>query len=221
MTEKRKLTWPQYAAYYIVFWLLWAGFTLGVKPLLEKGNPWAAELIQELCKCILWIVPAVYWIRKYPEELEISSGEMFARKLPLRKLLPWLLVVIAVPLWNDYRINGGIGIHPDFHLYSLIGGFLTVGITEEIVFRGWFYNVALKRLPSGYGELLNAAMFLLIHIPIWLLQGKLASNLMSGGWVSIVILSCLFSWIFKETKSLWAPVILHMTWDLMVILFIG
>lgn len=221
MKEERHLRWWQYAAFYIIFWLVWAAFTLGVKPILEKGSPWTAEIVQEICKCIIWIVPALYLIHMYSGDLEISPKEMFSAKIPVIKLVPWLLIMIAVPMWNAHRANGAIAVHPDFHLYSLIGGFLTVGITEEIVFRGWLYNVTLKKLPSGYAEILNAVLFLLIHIPIWILQGKLVSNIASGSWVSIVILSYLFSWIFKETRNLWVSIILHMTWDLMVILLMG
>lgn len=221
MNHERHIKWWQYAIFYLIFWLVWAAFTLGVKPALEMFNPWMAEIIQEICKCILWISPAVYCIGRFSDDLEISWKEMFCFKIPVKKLLPWLFLMIVIPLWNAYRANGSIGIHSDFRLYSLIGGFITVGITEEIVFRGWLYNVTLKKLPSGYAEVLNAVLFLLIHIPIWQLHGELATNLLSGAWVSIVILSYLFSWIFKETRNLWVPIILHMIWDFVVIILMG
>ncbi len=221
MAEKKELRWWQYAVFYGVFWLVWAAFTLYGKPAVGRLAPWVAEIVSEAVKCLLWILPALWMIRRYPDALGVSLEEMTAPKFPFRKVAPWLACMILVPLASAFRAGGGIRIAPGFHWYSLIGGFLTVGITEELVFRGWLYNATLKKLPTGYAELLNAVLFLLIHIPIWMLHGALVSNLLSGKWITIVALSWLFCWIFRETKCLWAPVILHMAWDVMVTVFVG
>lgn len=96
---------------------------------------------------------------------------------------------------------------------------LFVGITEEMVFRGWFLNATVGETKMWVPIGINAVLFLLIHFPVWIYEGHFIENFQNLGFLSIVLLSVLFSWTFLKSKSIWIPIFLHMYWDLLMFLF--
>ncbi|MDE6761083.1 MAG: CPBP family intramembrane metalloprotease [Lachnospiraceae bacterium] len=39
------------------------------------------------------------------------------------------------------------------------------------------------------------------------------------GFLSIIILSIIFSWTFIKSKNIWISILLHMYWDLLMFMF--
>ena len=97
---------------------------------------------------------------------------------------------------------------------------LFVGLTEEMVFRGWLLNAFAgkerKQLPM---LILISVMFMLIHIPIWITQGILVSVFTSLGFIMIIVLGMIFGSVFLKSRNILIPIALHMYWDLLVELF--
>jgi membrane protease YdiL (CAAX protease family) len=99
-------------------------------------------------------------------------------------------------------------------------GLLFVGITEEIVFRGFLLNTMLKRIKPWQAVLVDAALFTLIHYPIWVYYGfDIATILLSS--VQIFPVSMLFAFSFIKTKNILFPIALHTLWNLFGLLFVG
>ena len=102
---------------------------------------------------------------------------------------------------------------------------LVVGISEEMVFRGWLLNSTLKNADKEWKKWIavgiNAVMFLVIHFPVWVYDGVFFRNFQSFAFVSIIVMSGIFSWLFIKTKNILVPVGLHMLYDLLIFLFIG
>ncbi|RKI21061.1 CPBP family intramembrane metalloprotease [bacterium 1xD8-6] len=40
-----------------------------------------------------------------------------------------------------------------------------------------------------------------------------------GGFITVLLLSCIFSFAFIKTKSIWTAVFLHFWWDLLLFMF--
>jgi len=93
-----------------------------------------------------------------------------------------------------------------------------VGLTEELVFRGWLLN-ATERIGENKALAINAAMFLLIHFPIWIVSGAFVNNFVSFGFVSIIALSVIFGLMFLRTRNILVPIALHMMWDLLLFMW--
>ena len=210
--------------YYIALWVVWAGKVLVLEPALEKMFSMnVVALITGVIKLVIWVVPAGLLIRKYESELEVKPEEMFRmKKSDWKTLLIVALIMTAYVLFGAYSNFKRIAINPDFKSYSLINKFLIVGITEEIVFRGFLFNATLKKFKNrDIAIAVNALMFLVIHFPIWLKDGAFISNFTNLGFLTIIFLSVLFSYYFAEKRTLVIPVALHMLWDLLVTVFYG
>ena len=149
----------------------------------------------------------------------IGLKDMFVTKPKWFKGAPWLLLVFA-PILQSLVHNGTIAIHPDFEPISLIGAVVFVGITEEIVFRGFLLNAFLKKMKMQYAVALDAVLFLFIHYPIWIYRGLGASEILMAS-IIIPILSVFFAYSFIKTKNIVVPIVLHMIWNLLTILLFG
>ncbi|MDQ1257380.1 MAG: protease family protein [Candidatus Hydrogenedentes bacterium] len=91
---------------------------------------------------------------------------------------------------------------------SLLGWVAIVAAAEEILFRGFIFRKLRERFPFQRANLLNAVLFLLIHVPGWLyMQGPHWGLLTLS--VSILIVGYVLGLLTEVTKSLWPPIVLH------------
>ena len=176
-----------------------------------------------IIKNLVWTLPAFLLIKHFETDMYVGLKEMFTTKV---KIWDIILVCIACVIYAladvikkwDWSIAESFG-------WGKIIIILFVGITEEMVFRGWLLNSTLKNADKEWKKWLaigiNAVMFLLIHFPIWIYEGVFARNIQSFAFVGIILLSGIFSWLFLKTKNILVPVALHMIYDLLVFMFIG
>ena len=153
----------------------------------------------------------------------IGLKEMFTSKIQWSRDYYFLVVIIALPIVRavqGWHLYGELGIHPDFVPARLIGGVVFVGITEEIVFRGFLLNAFLKKMKMHYAVALDAVLFTLIHYPIWIYRGFGISELLSASIFVLVISAC-FAYSFIKTRNIFIPMVLHMVWNLSIFLFLG
>ena len=220
--SKKRSIIPVLIVYSILFYTVWALNELFGKPFVESicPNPVAAQFIKSIIvKTAVWAVPALLLIRRYDSEMRIHLKEMFTAKVEWLKWIPLYLFVTAYVLLVAYRTHGKIGISEEFGAEEILM-FLDVGITEETVFRGWLLNATARGGKPWLAVLVNAVMFLAIHFPIWIAEGDFVQNITSGGFLFIMALSALFSYLFLKTRNLLVPITLHMYYDLLCWLFI-
>ena len=204
----------------VVFYAVWAVFELVIKGKIDEAvpNAVASEVVKSvIIKNLAWTLPAVLLVRHYSDELYISLKEMFTSKADWLKSIPVFVLFAALIILPKYQAAGALKISSDFGAVQIVR-YLFVGLTEEMVFRGWLVNVALsdekkKQWPC---ILLNALLFLLIHIPIWIKRGMLVAVFANGGFITIMVLSIIFSLTFIKNRNILVPITLHMFWDIMV-----
>ena len=216
MAENKKLKLTL-VVYTIIFYGIWAVRTLLFDPFSEL-NPAVGQLLREILKFCVWFVPAWILIGKYNKFMHIKRNELFNLKIQWLRILPLFLIFTIFVLLSSLRIKGRIAVSESFGISNIII-VLFVGITEEIAFRGWLLNSTYteeKKIPA---LALNAVMFVIIHFPIWIKNGVFATNIMSGGFIQIILLSLLFSYIFIKTRSIVPVALLHMYWDLLAFMF--
>ena len=210
-TMRKKLT---ITIYIIVFYAVWAVRTILFSDLFSELNPITARIFKEVIKTLIWFVPAWILIGKYNDSMFVKRENIFSLKIPWLKMLPVIAAFSVFILVNSYRTNGKLAINESFGIPSIII-VLFVGITEEIVFRGWLLNSTYTEKNQYLAIGINALLFLVIHFPIWTVDGVFLTNILSGGFMQIIILSVIFSYSFINTKNLLVPIILHMYWDLL------
>lgn len=211
------------ALYYVVFWAIWALIELVCNPFFENVyNAWQAAILASVVKLLIWTFPCILLIKRFKDDMFVSLKGMFFNRVNWLKYIPLFLIFGIYILCGGLIKYGKIAINANFSPILLIGCFLFVGITEELVFRGWILNASLKIMKTSYAVLLNSILFLCIHIPIWFHSGTFISSFTSGGFVSILALGIIFSMTFIKSKSILVPIALHMFWDLtMVLIFAG
>ncbi len=202
--------------YCVCLYIIWTCYHFFVLPQIEKiPNELASSLLDDgLCKNLIWTLPAVLLIRKYSDELKIKFDEFFLWKKEYWKyalFLPAFFVyVMAGVLVNKIPISFSLSIKDAITV-------LFVGVTEEFVFRGLFLNYTAKKIKNeDVAIAINAMMFLAIHFPRWIQEGIFVNNIVHLGFLSIIILSVIFSVIFLKTKNIVIPIILHMFWDMLI-----
>ena len=94
-----------------------------------------------------------------------------------------------------------------------------VGLTEETVFRGWLLNATIQEDKKWRSIIINAIMLLVIHFPVWIHTGVFISNITSFSFLSVLILSIIFSLTFIKSRNILIPIALHMYWDLLIFMF--
>jgi membrane protease YdiL (CAAX protease family) len=196
---------------------------------IPTSDPVSYWLIQSgvkegVLKILIWLLPAILLIRTYRSRLYITLEQMFRTKVSWLKLLPiFLLFTLYLVVGTYNTFNGTISIVPGF-VWSQLLWVVFVGVTEEMVFRGWLLNATIRDASKGKQwamVAINSLLFLGIHLPIWIFMNQLGVVFSSFSFVSVIALSFIFSWTFIKTKSIAPAIILHMYWDLLIVLFYG
>lgn len=206
--------------YYVLLFAVWGIFTLTAeKAITERmGDPGAEIFIQLVVKTIIWTVPALILIKHFDSSLEVPVKEMSGFRKGWKTFFIVFAAMTAYILILSFKGQNGMKISGNVPANILI--FLFVGIGEEIVFRGWLLNASVRREKPAVPIAVNALMFLAIHFPKWIINGVFLSNMLHFGFVTIIVLSVLFSLVFLRTRNILIPVILHFWWDLLVTLLL-
>ncbi len=207
--------------YAIVFYGIWTAWEFWAKGLITASVPnvYLSQLIKSgVIKNLVWTLPAVLLVNLFKSGVYVGTREMFTTKVNPLKYLPIFLAFTVYLLVGAFLQKGKIAVSEAFGLDKLIV-VLFVGITEETVFRGWLLNATLGEKKKWLPVAANALMFLLIHFPIWINEGQFVENFRNLGFLSVLILSVIFSGTFIKSKSIWIPAALHMYWDLLMFLF--
>lgn len=209
--------------YIIIFYTIWALFEFFGKAVIDNIFP--GEISSQIVKTavvknLVWTLPAALLVHHYKDEVCIGLKEMFTAKVKWLSYVPVFLLFILYPLVSGYLSRGTLRINSEFGAKEVIM-YTFVGITEEMVFRGWLLNATVGREQQNKWKaiLLNSLMFVAIHIPIWSIEGKLTDAILHFGFVSIIILSIIFSITFLKSRNIIIPVALHMIWDFMLDMF--
>ncbi len=224
-TERSKVPAGILALHFVFFAAAWTAAELLLVPRLEEVlSPVTFVLVRDVVlKCLIWLLPALLLIRRYGGSLTVRPRALFRAPKSWRLCLEVLaLFAFCLAAGNLVR-NRGLTVTPGFGPEDVVW-MLFVGLTEETLFRGWLLNALweprdLERTaPPWKPVALTSILFLLIHFPIWIRTGAFVANLTGGAFLSILVLSVVFSWTFWKTRSLAVPIVLHSAWDLMVTL---
>ena len=220
--EKR----PSYAVLAVwcaLFFTVWTLQEVILKPVTGgMFSPLQTQLFYGGLKLLVWTLPAVILIRVFGGGLFLTLREMLTNKIPWPKMLAAAGAFCVYQLAGALLRFGKLAVHRDFEPLGLIGAVLVVGLTEEIVFRGWLLNALIKKMPEQAAISLTSALFVLIHFPIWSTKGYFSDAFtLITGIVSIFALSLIFSYAFLKTKNIIAPSLLHMLWNLLVVVLSG
>lgn len=207
--------------YIIFFYALWTVFEFFAKDFLDGAieNVTLCQFVQSgIIKNLVWTLPAIILVSYFKKDVYISLKEMFSIRVNWLQYLPIFIFFTVYLLVGSLLQNGRIAIADDFGIDTMII-VLFVGLTEEMVFRGWLLNATIREGEKWKYIIINAIMFLAIHFPRWIYEGIFISSFTELGFVCILVLSAIFSWTFIKSRNILIPIALHMYWDLLMFLF--
>ncbi len=100
----------------------------------------------------------------------------------------------------------------DIQKTLLMTGMILAGIFEEIPFRGFYLKFFESKLSFPWSNFITALMFSSLHIRQIIEQGMIQ-------FFMLFIMGLFLGYLYKSTKSLWAPIIIHMTYNTLIFLF--
>lgn len=219
---ENRLTLKKVVLSYCFFVLIWSIRIILLKTYIDSNFVfWTKEIINGFIKIVIWFGFAFYLIKKHDKKLKISLKEMFINKIQGKIFLPILIIFVAYNCIGMFLTFGGFKISPNFHPSQLISQFFLVGILEEILFRGWFYNVLSTFISERKANVVQALFFMVIHYPSYIIGGTFKFPAIICISVFLFVMGIIFGWTFRKNKSLWTPIILHMVWDLLAVTING
>ena len=200
--------------YTVIFYGLWSLLELYLKTKMGIDE----FTIEVYIKCVLWLIPAILIHFSFSNHMFSKKEEMYSLNKKCWISVPLMLLFTIYIIGNEYFINGKLAVSESFGIHTVIE-VLSIAIGEEMVFRGLFLNAALRDKKKYLAVFINALMFLAIHFPVWIQSGTFISAFTGGGFITVLLLSCIFSFAFIKTKSIWTAVFLHFWWDLLLFTF--
>lgn len=224
MTGKRTTAVSKYLVlgiYALLFYGIWTAWEFYLSPLISRSidNEYICQLVKSgVIKNLIWTLPAFLLISRFKTDVFVSLKEMFTNKVELFKFLSIFIVFTVYLLGGAVLQKGGLHISPTFGLCGIII-VLFVGITEEMVFRGWLLNATVSEDKKVLPIAVNSLMFLLIHFPVWIHKGQFVGNFQNLSFVCVIVLSIIFSLAFVKSRNILVPILLHMYWDMLMFMF--
>ena len=169
-------------------------------------------------KCVVWLVPAILIHFNFSNDMFIKKEEMYLLNKKCWIAVPMMLLFAIYIIINEYLVNGKLEINESFGINTVVE-VLSIAVGEEMVFRGLFLSAILRDKKKYLAVFINSLLFLAIHFPVWIQSGTFISAFTSGGFITVLLLSCIFSFAFIKTKSIWTAVFLHFGWDFLLFIF--
>jgi len=169
----------------------------------------SAVVVPLVFRLAVWTLPVVVWL------LVRRVNPLTDLKLHPHSLrgLAWGVAVgaawMAANLVGQRVVAGSWRLNLDIGLSHWVGGVLFVGLSEEVVFRGFYLPALAARLGFARANLAQALMFLAIHVPGWTLLGQLQRPGVAQLFASILFFGLLAGWLLRRMGSLWTCMLFH------------
>lgn len=188
----------------ICFFLGWAILS-AVLPLSNSDNPALWRLWAEITPLLSIIAfTFIFWIiEKKIIKLHLFNNPVKGVLLGTITGILWLgLPIIVMKLMKVIEFNGKNDI-PLFFV-CILAAFLNV-IMQELLVRGWLYQVLKQKYNIAISTIVTTALFTLLH------GGAFEAGLVPV--VNVLTMSLLMTVILEYSGSLIAPTIMHFMWN--------
>ena len=189
-----------------------------------KLPEWADELI---FKPLVFVVPVLWYVRKLEKRPLTSIG--FTSKnffISVYVGLGFGFVFALEGLAAHAIKYGGLKINPidafmQYGMGLLLLLSLATAVSEELLSRGFVFTRILEKTKSlPVASLLSTLLFVLLHVPILVMSLKLQGMTLVLFFVTDIVLGLANSLLLYNTRSLVAPILVHIFWNMTVALYL-
>ena len=218
----KALTHPKIVLLFLLLLLIWGFREILLRPIMSESlGVLGFQFVETLTKLAVWTIPALLLISYYNGSMSISLKDMLTNEVKWLRYLPVIFAIVAYNLIAACFVHRSIAITVPVPKASLFETVLFVGITEEFVFRGFFLNALLKKTLALWAVIISSVMFVIIHFPLWISESSFSNPLLFWqNCIGVFAISLVFGWTFVKSKNIFTPIIIHMIWNLSVILLL-
>ncbi len=174
---------------------------------------------------LIWVAPAFWLIFRYSDSLVYNRKSLFSKPLWNRPFIITLIASLVFVLACMFLNHVGFWLNPVVNIPLETMKIIMVGLVEETVLRGWGYNALLIVTSDQKAVLYSTIFFVLLHWPAYFVRlfrfGTMDVLGLLGQSIAAMIWGILFCWLLKKGKTLWHPIIIHIVYDLCIVLFVG
>lgn len=199
----------------LVWAVVWYPFYYFIFP--KDLSTTMSDLISISCQ-YLRLLPAVLFFIYYKDSIKTNLKEIFSLKFNYKWFFIVLLFCIAYPCAVSYFTNGKIYSNPPERVLYEVVLWLSLGLCQELVFRGWCYNAFKEVTSRRNAVIISSAFFSVSH---WFAHFfMLFDNKFNlANFISVTIFTfvfgvtmCIFM-IKTKNKSIVPLIIFHAVWD--------
>ncbi|MDQ0270644.1 membrane protease YdiL (CAAX protease family) [Cytobacillus purgationiresistens] len=177
------------------------------------------DITSAVIKIAIWVIPVIFLVKIMEKDNPLSY---LGLRHNFKKGLKWAGWVSLVFIFYFVILNLTVlesNINFQMGLHEWLNTILLVGITEEIVFRGFLLRKLMDSYKFWIANIITALLFVSIHFPIWFYKGLFEFPYILGSILTAFVLGILFGFVYKKSKSLWSVIIIHSLYNLLVSLF--
>ena len=219
---KRKIDLSRLVVYFSAFFIIWALNEIIIDPFINENYSFIFHLLfRRILKITVWVVPVFLYLRY----VDCTNAFTFikANKYTI-KSLKWTVIGIGFYTLRtilQLRFTPSEMISMNLGVEAWTGAVLFVGITEEIVFRGFLLEKLRRNVGFGYSNIISSILFVLIHFPIWYMRGILEFPTILLTMISVFIISIFQGYIFNKGESIWPSAISHSVNNFLVLAIVS
>ncbi|MCG7344472.1 CPBP family intramembrane metalloprotease [Sporosarcina sp. ACRSL] len=185
---------------------------------LDLIDPVPRAITSATIKIVIWIIPVILLVKIMEKNKPFSYLQL---RHSFRKGLKWAgwgsLALIFYFVINLTVLKNNIDLQIGFNKW--LNTILLVGITEEIVFRGFLLRKLMDSFRFWIANTITALLFVSIHFPIWIYKGLFEFPFILSSIATVFVLSIIFGIVYKKSNSLWSVIIIHSLYNLVVSIF--
>ncbi|TYQ16651.1 UNVERIFIED_CONTAM: hypothetical protein Cloal_3218 [Acetivibrio alkalicellulosi] len=207
--------------YTFLFFLVWTVYELLFRPQLAMFDTIFLMILHRGLKVLVWTVPVFIILKFVYKEAPLIVLRLTSN---LKKGFKWgflIGAIITAYLLIRSCLLGQFKLNLHINLEYLIGAVILIGITEEVVFRGFILQKLMEWNGFWRSNLITAVLFLLIHYPSWYMNQRLAMPGVLWNSIYLILFSMLQGYLLKKSKSLWSCMLVHSINNLMVVIIGG
>ncbi|MEE9449603.1 MAG: type II CAAX endopeptidase family protein [Ignavibacteriaceae bacterium] len=216
-------TWKVWGNFFLYFIIFILAATIAAIPRIINGFENESGLlvsISEIIRIFITIV-LLFWYTKYVAKLPLN---MLTLNLKFLNIGLWILVGFILPILTVviFYITGNLFVETiDTELsqsyifdtvLKALGMSLAAGFLEEILFRGYLFNLLKTKYKFWVAAFAPSLLFTLKHIGGAGSLLNVVQLLISG-----LLVSFMFIMIYIYTKSIWNAGIVHFLWNLILL----
>ncbi|MEN2768626.1 CPBP family intramembrane glutamic endopeptidase [Ornithinibacillus xuwenensis] len=205
--------------YFLSFYSLWCIRELWFVQYIDLMDSVLNAIISAIIKIIIWILPVILIVRTVEKQNVLSYlglRDHYKKGLiwtvwGTTALILYFFILNLIVLENDIGFNLSIN--------ELLNTVLLVGITEEIVFRGFLLRKLMDSNSFWQANILTSLLFVSIHFPIWIYKGLFELPYILASMATAFVLGIIFGFIYRKSNSLWSVIILHSLYNFLVSIY--